>query len=104
MRAMPHLQEIVDTYGPRGLRVVTVWVNSGSVEDVRETIRVFAPTYETWIHQSPEVGDAIRSHLVPSFFFMDEEGQVEEKWVGEKSRDALVSRVGTLLDDIDRSH
>lgn len=98
MRAMPHLQEIADTYGSQGLRVVTVWVNSGSVEDVRETIQVFAPTYETWVHQNPAVGDDIGSHLVPSFFFIDEEGQVKEKWVGEKTGGALVARVEALLD------
>lgn len=98
MRAMPYLQEIADSYGSQGLRVVTVWVNSGSVEDVRETIQVFAPTYETWVHQSPAVGDDIGSHLVPSFFFIDEEGQVEEKFVGEKTRSAIVARVEALLD------
>jgi len=98
MRAMPYLQEIADTYGSQGLRVVTVWVNSGSVEDVRETIQAFAPTYETWVHQSPAVGDDIGSHLVPSFFFIDEEGQVEEKFVGEKTRSAIVARVEALLD------
>ena len=98
MRAMPHLQAIADTYGPRGLRVVAVWVNSGSVEDVRETTQVFDPTYETWVHRSPTVGDTIESHLVPSFFFLDEEGQVEEKWVGEKTGDALMVRVGALLE------
>lgn len=102
MRAMPHFQEIADTYGSQGLRVVTVWVNSGSPEDVHETTKVFRPTYETWIHRSPAVGDAIGSHLVPSFFFVDEEGRVKEKWVGEKSRDALVARVGTLLDNFHR--
>ncbi len=98
MRAMPHLQEIADTYGPRGLRVVTVWVNSGSVEDVRETTQVFRPTYETWIHRSPAVGDAIGSHLVPSFFFIDDTGQVKEKFVGEKTRENIVARVEALLD------
>ncbi len=102
MRAMPYFQEISDTYGSQGLRVVAVWVNSGSTEDVRETTKVFRPTYETWVHRSPAVGDAIGSHLVPSFFFIDEEGEVEEKWVGEKSREALVARVGIFLNNFHR--
>ncbi len=98
MRAMPHLQQIADAYGSEGLRVVTVWVNSGSIEDVRETTKVFDPTYETWVHPSPAVGDAVESHLVPSFFFVDAEGRVEEKWVGEKTGDAISARARALLE------
>ncbi len=97
MRTLPILQEIVRTRGDRGLRVVGVWVNSGSVEDLNESLQVFDPEYEIWSYPSASLGDVVQSHLVPTILFVDRDGKVREKMVGEKTLEEISARADALL-------
>ena len=95
MDSFPILKELQDTYGPQGLHVVAVLINSGSVEDVNGWVHEFEPNYDIWVKNDAALGDLIRSHLVPTYLFVDAQGQVTEKLVGFKARGLLVKRVAS---------
>ena len=97
MRTLPILQELVRTRGDRGLRVVGVWVNSGSVEDLNTWLHVFEPEFEVWSYPSASLGDVVQSHLVPTILFVDRDGKVREKMVGEKTLEDISARADALL-------
>ena len=97
MDTFPILQELARTYGPEGLRVVGVVVNSGTPEDVGTWVSNFEPEYDVWVYENPSLGDIVGSHLVPTFLYVDEEGQVREKLVGYKTPEKVDSWVDGML-------
>jgi len=93
MDTIPILESLKETYGPEGLRVVAVVINSGTLEDVSGWFPTFEPTYEVWVVSGDALGDRIGSHLVPTYLFIDGEGQITEKLVGFKESSAVTERV-----------
>ncbi len=93
MDSLPILQKLEDTYGPQGLRVVAIAINSGGVEDVNTWFPSFEPTYDVWVANGDALGDRIGSHLVPTYLFVDPEGRITEKLVGYKEPAAVTERV-----------
>ncbi|MCZ6650401.1 MAG: TlpA disulfide reductase family protein [Acidobacteria bacterium] len=87
--SIPILNDLASGDAPAGTRVIGVWVNSGSVEDVASWMPTYAPTYEVWVHEDAGVGDAIGSHLVPTWFYLTPNGDVLGKLVGYKSPDQV---------------
>lgn len=83
---LPILQKVQAEYAAQGVRVVGVYLNSGSVEDVGSWIHDYQPQYDVWVHESAALGDVIDSHLVPTYLFVDSKGQVREKLVGFKAQ------------------
>ncbi len=87
--SIPILNDLASGDAPAGTRVIGVWVNSGSVEDVASWMPTYTPTYEVWVHEDAGVGDAIGSHLVPTWFYLTPNGDVLGKLVGYKSPDQV---------------
>jgi len=50
------------------------------------------------IDPDASIGEVIDSHLVPTYLFVNRDGDVEEKLVGMKTRDEVVAFVGAHLD------
>ena len=95
--SLPILQEIHRLYGGEGLRVIAVFVNSGTPEDLNYWLPRFSPEYEIWSYNDADLGDLIGSHLVPTSLFIDAQGQVVEKLVGFKPQDAVTEWVSGQL-------
>lgn len=93
MDSLPILQQLTETYGPGGLRVVAVAINSGTVDDVNTWFPSFDPKYEVWVSSGDELGDRIGSHLVPTYLLVDAEGRITEKLVGYKQGPEVTERV-----------
>lgn len=93
MDSLPILQRLTETYGPAGLRVVAVAINSGTVEDVNTWFPSFDPKYEVWVSSGDDLGDAIGSHLVPTYLLVDAAGQITEKLVGYQEGAKVTERV-----------
>lgn len=87
--SIPILNDLASGDAPAGTRIIGVWVNSGSVEDVASWMPTYTPTYEVWVHEDAGVGDAIGSHLVPTWFYLTPSGDVLGKLVGYKSPDQV---------------
>ncbi len=95
--SLPILEKLQRDYAKKGLSVVGVFVNSGSVEDMNGWINDFKPSWKVLVHTPISLGDTIGSHLVPTYFFVDQKGQVKEKLVGYKSQKLIDERARALL-------
>ena len=98
MDTFPILQEISRTHGPEKLQVVGVVVNSGTPEDVAVWASEFEPEYDVWVYENASLGDLIGSHLVPTYLFVDADGQVKEKLVGYKDSEVVNDWLNKMLD------
>jgi hypothetical protein len=87
------LQSLHHKYGPQGLHVVGLFVNSGSPEDMRTWIPRYKPEYAVWVVDDTAIGKQLRSNLTPTFFLVDERGMVHEKLVGLKTELEVSKRV-----------
>lgn len=94
---LPILQQLERSYDDETLRVVGVYVNSGSAEDVSSWISAFDPEYEVWVEPTDALGDVIDSHLVPTYLLVDERGKVLEKLVGYKTQQQVEARLDEVL-------
>lgn len=96
-QTLPILQELERTYGPQGVEVVGVYVNSGSVEDVSAWIEHYAPEYDVWVSPTDGLGDVVQSHLVPTYLLIGADGMVKEKLVGFKTQHVVEERLAKAL-------
>jgi copper chaperone CopZ/thiol-disulfide isomerase/thioredoxin len=97
MDTFPSLQEVTATYRVEGLQVVGVVVNSGTPDDVATWVSHFEPEYDVWVYENASLGDVIGSHLVPTYLFVDANGQVKEKLVGYKESEVVNEWLGRML-------
>jgi len=97
VESLPILMELARRFGPKGVKVVGVFVNSGNAEEVRYWVSFHQPDYEgqydVWVIEDASVGDVVGSHLTPTYFILDEDGRVEKKLVGFKSRERIFAEL-----------
>ena len=75
-----------------------VLVNSGSVESVNSWMSQVSPSHEVWVYEDESLGDLVDSHLVPTYLFIDANGQVVEKLVGFKEREQVLKKVASFVE------
>jgi cytochrome c biogenesis protein CcmG, thiol:disulfide interchange protein DsbE len=81
---MPALQALHEEYGPRGLRVLGVSVDSrGSEETIRSFLREGGYSF-TILHDAADaVSRQFRTIGVPETFLIDGDGRVVRRWIGK---------------------
>ena len=98
---IPVLNELVERFAPSGLGVVGVYINSGWFEDLNDWLPEQDPRFEVWAHEDPALGDLVDNHLVPVYFFLDAEGRITEKAVGQKDSFEMRRLVNQFLDRVE---
>ena len=98
---IPVLNDLVARFAPSGLQVVGVYINSGSVEDLNDWLPEQDPHFEVWAHEDPAFGDLVDNHLVPVFFFLDPDGRITEKAVGQKDSFEMRRLINQFLDRVE---
>lgn len=93
----PILNDLERQYGSSGVEVIAVFVNSGEPEDLNYWLPHFEPTFDIWSYNDEALGDLVGSHLVPTYLFVDSQGQVKEKLVGFQAAAAVTDWVGSQL-------
>ena len=96
--SLPILEEVQETWGDGDVRLVGMLVNSGSVENVNTWMSEVNPSHEVWVHEDESLGDLVDSHLVPTYLFIDADGQVVEKLVGFKEKDEILNKVASFVE------
>ena len=97
-QSFPILSELKREFEPKGVRVVGVVVNSGSVKDVNEwLVPQYKPDYEVWVYPDQTIGDVVSSHLVPTYLLVNGDGDVRQKLVGFQSKKKIQQSVESLL-------
>jgi hypothetical protein len=95
IHTLGQLQKLKPSFG--GLRVVALFVNSGSPDDLKASLLAKRPDLEVWVRQDAEIGEHLGSRLAPTFYLVDAAGQLKDKLVGEKSEDFIAEKARTLL-------
>ncbi|HSK17747.1 MAG TPA: TlpA disulfide reductase family protein [Longimicrobiales bacterium] len=81
---MPALQALHEEFGPRGLRVVGVSVDSrGSEDTIRRFLEEGGYTFTILHDASDAVSRQFRTIGVPESFLIDGEGRVVRRWIGK---------------------
>lgn len=83
------LPELQEKYAATGLVVLPVYVNSGSVEDVKSWIQQLDLNYPILVSKDKAICEPYGSRMVPTFFLIDREGEIVKKLVGYKSASIL---------------
>lgn len=81
---MPALQALHEEYGPRGLRVLGVSVDShGSEQTIRRFLADGGYTFTILHDASDAVSRQFRTIGVPETFLIDGNGRVVRRWIGK---------------------
>jgi len=86
--------ELHKKYKSEGVRVVPVYVNSGTVEDIRSWTSSLDLRIPFLVSESNDLAEEYDFRMVPTTFLIDGEGRVTRKLVGQKSVDALDDALG----------
>ena len=78
-----------DKYAPKGLAVLPVYINSGSLEGVRGWSKEMDLNYPILVSRGTDISRLYDSRMVPSFFLIDRKGKITKKFVGYKSKSTL---------------
>lgn len=96
--SLPILQQLKRQYPD--VNVLGVLVNSGTVEDTNYWVPYFSPQFDKdfdiWVYNDPSLGDLVKSHLVPTYFFVDKDGRVKKKLVGFKTHGKIKEALSAL--------
>ena len=87
------LQKIADEYRDEDVRIVGVFLNSGSAKKVKPLVKLYDVDYEVWVYPDDTLGDMFDSHLVPTYLYVSAEGSVKKKLVGQKSEKEIGAMV-----------
>jgi cytochrome c biogenesis protein CcmG, thiol:disulfide interchange protein DsbE len=80
---MPALQVLHETYGPRGLRVIGVSVDSRGAESAIRSFTADHGITFTILHDPAEaVSRQFRINGVPETFLIDADGRIAHRWIG----------------------
>ncbi len=100
VESLPILAELAQSFGPKGYKVVGVFVNSGTAREVEYWVSFHQPGYErqydVWVVEDISVGDVVGSHLTPTYFIVDADGQVQKKLVGFKTSEKVFTELSTV--------
>jgi hypothetical protein len=54
--------------------------------------------YDIWVYPDASLGEAVDSHLVPTYLYVDAEGSVQQKLVGMKDKKAVSQFVASYVE------
>jgi len=99
VESLPILSRLAQQLKPEGRRVIGLLVSSGDVEDAKFWIPYHYPQYrgqyDVWVLRDASIGDAVGSHLTPTYLVVDKNGRVERKLVGFKTDNEVMAGLHT---------
>lgn len=96
---LPILNELANEYVNKGVEILPVYVNSGSVEDILSWSAEMNLDFPLVVSEDKTVSGAYGSRMVPSTFFIDADGYVTRKFVGYKDKGELQNALNRLLQE-----
>jgi peroxiredoxin len=89
LQTLHMLREISQKKLPADLVVLPVYVNSGSVEDVRSWSDALKMQMPLLVDEGTEIAGKYDFRMVPSVFLVDDKGRILKKLVGQKDEGTL---------------
>ena len=101
LQTLPVLDKIQSEYATKGLIVLPVYVNSGSVEDIKTWSERAGLDLPLLVSEEGSDDKGLSEdydfRMVPSVFLIDENGMITRKLVGQKSDAALQRAIAELI-------
>jgi len=98
VKEMPHLVELHNSLGPRGLKIVALAMSYDPEEQVREMVKLKKLPYTVGVDKD---GSAARAFgevkLTPTSFLIDPNGRIVQQKLGELDMNALHARIVGML-------
>jgi len=98
VKEMPHLVELYNSLGPRGLKIVALAMSYDEEAQVREMVKMKKLPYTVGLDKD---GSAARAFgevkLTPTSFLIDPEGRIVQQKLGELDMNALHARIANML-------
>lgn len=83
-------------YASKDLEILPVYVNSGSVSDVKSSTENLDLNYPVLVSSGEAISRMYDTRMVPSFFLIDRQGKITKKLVGYKSESTLDKEFAAL--------
>jgi len=98
VKEMPHLVELQNSLGPRGLKIIALAMSYDPEEQVREMVKLKQLPYTVGLDKD---GSAARAFgevkLTPTSFLIDPQGRIVQQKLGELDMNALHGRIVGML-------
>lgn len=96
---MPALQNIFDAYKDQGLEIIAInATNQDNLDDAREFIQIHNLTFPVLLDVRGEVSNLYKLQSLPTTFFIDKNGVIQEIVIGGPMAEALLRvRVEKLI-------
>ena len=92
------LKDVADEYAGSDIRVVGVFINGDKDADkIKLLAGIYSDDYTIWTYPDAALGDIFKTHLAPSYFFVDASGFIKKKMIGMKNFDQLTKDVSGFL-------
>ena len=80
---MPAIQQLYDSLGPKGLRILAVSIDDGNPKDVEAFVRELGLTFEILHDKTGDIQRVFQTTGVPESFLLDKKGVIVNKRIGE---------------------
>lgn len=92
------LKDVAAEYADSDVRVVGVFLNGTKDADkIKLLAGIYSDDYTIWTYPDAALAEVFKTHLAPSYFFIDETGNIKKKLVGLKNADQLKKDVSGLI-------
>ena len=89
---MPSLEQLEKEVGPQGLRIVSVSIDEGGPDVVRQFARDYGLTFQILHDQSGRIQRIYQTTGVPESFVINRQGKIVKKVIGAADWDATVNK------------
>jgi len=89
---MPSLEQLEKEIGPQGLKIVSVSVDEGGADVVRQFVRDYGLTFQILHDQSAAIERIYQTTGIPESFVINREGRIVKKVIGAADWDATVNK------------
>jgi thiol-disulfide isomerase/thioredoxin len=98
--SIPHLVEIADQMGPRGVEVVGISLDQGGHAMVEPFVRRMGITYPVVLDGEARLAGSFGGvEAIPTFFLIDRQGRLAARVRGLVPKEALTSAIESLLSE-----
>lgn len=97
METLPVLEQLAEEYAEETLRILPVYINSGSVEDIKSWSSSLGVEMPLLVAEEKDLSETFDFRMVPTVFLINHEGLVTKKLVGQKDKKTLAKALDELI-------
>jgi peroxiredoxin len=96
VESMPDLQQLHESLGSKGLKVLGISLDEGSAKSVKSFAEKHKITYSLAM-SNDEAVKSYKIRVIPALFLIDKEGHIVRQWAGKPYKKEVEEAVSSLL-------